>query len=231
MPPIEQSLPARLKIEWHGETLHLLAEHALWWPGNDTLLVADLHLGKPASFRASGIPIPEGCDEDDLQRLSRILTETGAGRLLVLGDLIHNQHSLTDQLTHHFGEWRDRHPKLRLDLAIGNHDRPVTRVHPQLGIDTCQEEFQEPPFCFRHFPEPQGHEEGHVVAGHTHPRVRLSDGQSRGLSLPCFHFGQKATTLPAFGSFTGTHRIQPAANDRVVVVAEGSLMEVPTALC
>ena len=38
----------------------LLAGRALLWPERRTLLVADLHLGKGAVFRARGVPVPSG---------------------------------------------------------------------------------------------------------------------------------------------------------------------------
>jgi uncharacterized protein len=38
----------------------LLPGRAAWMPATRTLLVADLHLGKAATFRHAGIPVPEG---------------------------------------------------------------------------------------------------------------------------------------------------------------------------
>ena len=43
---------------WAGEPLHLLPERALWWPAARVLFVADLHLGKAATYRALGQPVP-----------------------------------------------------------------------------------------------------------------------------------------------------------------------------
>jgi uncharacterized protein len=41
-----------------GEDVLLLPERALFWPRACALVVADVHWGKAASFRAAGIPIP-----------------------------------------------------------------------------------------------------------------------------------------------------------------------------
>ncbi|HET7427286.1 MAG TPA: DEAD/DEAH box helicase, partial [Gemmatimonadales bacterium] len=51
-----------------GEDLVLLPERALFWPRTATLVVADLHWGKAATFRAAGIPIPTGTTGEDLAR-------------------------------------------------------------------------------------------------------------------------------------------------------------------
>ena len=78
-----------LELTVAGERVQALAEAALYWPARQTLFVADLHLGKAASFRASGIPVPGGTTAGNLARLERALAATGAKRLVCLGDLLH----------------------------------------------------------------------------------------------------------------------------------------------
>ena len=56
-----------------GERVRLHPERALHWPAGDALFVADVHLGKAASFRASGVPLPRGSTQADLTRLSSLL--------------------------------------------------------------------------------------------------------------------------------------------------------------
>ena len=48
----------------------LLPGRAAVLPASATLLVADLHLGKAATFRKAGIPVPEGSAQRDLARLA-----------------------------------------------------------------------------------------------------------------------------------------------------------------
>ena len=43
-----------------GEKLVLLPERVAYWPAKKALFVADFHLGKAASFRSAGIPLPSG---------------------------------------------------------------------------------------------------------------------------------------------------------------------------
>ena len=52
--------PSHITVQVAGTELCLLAEKALWWPERRTLLIADLHLGKAAGYRALGQPVPSG---------------------------------------------------------------------------------------------------------------------------------------------------------------------------
>ena len=72
-----------------GESVELLAERAIHWPGGHTLFVADVHLGKAAAFRAGGVAIPRGATAHDLARLDGLIERTRARRLVVLGDFLH----------------------------------------------------------------------------------------------------------------------------------------------
>ena len=212
-----------------NERVVLLAEKALWWKCQSCVFVADIHLGKPSSFRASGIPIPEGSDAADLGRLSAILDHTKAGELCILGDLIHNLNSLTKPVIEAFGKWRQQHSGVKLSLTIGNHDRHAPKLVETLRIDECGDRLLRGPFVFQHEPEPSP--DGYVIAGHVHPGVHVSDKQERCLKLACCLIGGCVMTLPAFGTFTGTQRIRAAEGDRVVAFAEGGLIEVPWRLC
>ena len=72
-----------------GEHLVLLPDRAIWIPERRMVIVADLHWGKAAAFRAAFVPVPTGTTARDLARLTRVLHETAATSLVVLGDLLH----------------------------------------------------------------------------------------------------------------------------------------------
>ena len=60
-----------------GETqAELLPGRAIFLPQSKTLIVADLHLGKSATFRKRGLPVPEGTTKSDLDRLAALLKAT-----------------------------------------------------------------------------------------------------------------------------------------------------------
>ena len=63
-----------------GETLLLFPERAALLAQTQTLLVADPHFGKAATFRSSGIPVPGGTTADALERLDALLRRTSTRR-------------------------------------------------------------------------------------------------------------------------------------------------------
>ena len=105
-----------------GERVVLHSERALHWPAGDALFVADVHLGKAASFRAGGVPLPRGSTQADLARLASLLARTKAGRLVVLGDFLHARAGRVAALDVSFKGWRAAHPDVEVVLVRGNHD-------------------------------------------------------------------------------------------------------------
>ncbi|NDD77397.1 MAG: DEAD/DEAH box helicase, partial [Betaproteobacteria bacterium] len=101
----------------------------LWlWPGfavsrpaQAQLMVADVHLGKAASFRAQGVPVPEQVTQESLDRLSALIEASQASALIVLGDLVHDSRGLS-LLLPLWLSWRQQHPQIEVKLVLGNHD-------------------------------------------------------------------------------------------------------------
>ncbi|RYG25831.1 ligase-associated DNA damage response endonuclease PdeM [bacterium] len=209
-----------VEIEVVGERLLARGDRTLYWPAERTMFVADLHLGKGASFRASGLPIPAGSTQGTLDALGRAVEEAGAERLVVLGDLWHARSGRTEENRELLARWREVRPELRTSLVIGNHDRgagwELEAVPPGEALG---------PFRLHHFPDPDP--AGYVLSGHLHPGYRLDGKGGQSLRLPCFWFGQSVGVLPAFGELTGAMEIRPRESDRIVVVAEGRAALVP----
>lgn len=215
----------RLDTQLAGEPVVLLAERALYWPRMRTLIIADLHLGKADHFRRAGIALPVGGTALDLDRLDALLADTGAARLLVLGDLLHGAVPDAPWLAR-WQAFRTRWADVAFELVAGNHDRAL-RCDPArvqaLGIEVHAPLLHLPPFVCVHAPEdvPSGCP-GYVLAGHLHPVLRLP-GLSR---LPAFRFGAVGI-LPAFTAFAGGARFEPAPGERVFVCAPDAVVEVP----
>jgi uncharacterized protein len=211
-------------IDVAGEALHLLPERAIYWPRTKTLIVADLHWGKEEAFRAGGIPIPVGPVHADLQRLNRIIDQTRAERLLILGDLWHARAGMTRDLIAELERWRATHPALVIELVRGNHDRRSGPLPESLHITIREEPAVELPFVLQHYPAASP--AGYVLAGHIHPAVVLRGRGRQKLRLPCFWFGAECGVLPAFGGFTGSGEVHPVEGDRVYVVADSGVVAV-----
>ncbi len=207
----------------------LLPGRAAFLPATHTLLVADLHLGKAATFRKAGIPVPEGSAQRDLVRLERLIVETAARRLLILGDLFHAAGGCTPDVFAEFAALRQRITSTAVLLVIGNHDRRIGKLPAALGIDSCLRTLDEPPFHFVHEPSTQLDEPGRTaftIGGHLHPTVSIRSPSGDRVSDRCFVAEDSLLVLPAFGSFTGGHRISPAPGLRLWIASDDGVVDV-----
>ena len=231
----------------------LLPGRAALLPATQTLVCADLHLGKAATFRRAGLPVPEGSAQQDLKRLADLITTYEARRLIIAGDLFHARAGCTSRVLGEFTDFREQIHKqsnTEVILVLGNHERSLGRhfIPQDLGIDQCVQELVEPPFRFIHepvatlgigtsgrgthgsrsksqpstfrhteFAGPTGGASAtaattatlFTIAGHLHPTISLRSPSGDRLSGRCFVATQGLLVLPAFGSFTGGHRVTP----------------------
>ena len=207
-----------------GERLILLPELAAYWERTQTLLVADPHFGKAATFRAAGIPVPRGTTTGSLARLESALERTRASRIVFLGDFLHAREGREPETTRVVGEWKRRHANVAMLLVRGNHDARAGDPGPEIGIECVDGPVVEPPFVFTH--KPSVSDAGYVLCGHLHPGARLTGLGRERLRLPCFWFGDQTAVLPAFGEFTGLGDIEAQVGDRVWVVVDQSVVRV-----
>ena len=219
--------PPHACVEWGGESLHLLPERALWWPAAHTLFVADLHLGKAATYRALGQPVPHGTTQDNLTRLDDLLVRHQARHLVCLGDFLHAAAARTPHVLASLQAWRARHPALEATLVRGNHDDRAGDPPPSLGIQVVDEPWLLGPFACCH--HPQLHATHHVLAGHLHPVVSLQGPGRDHLRLPCFVSEPGQSILPAFGAFTGGHVLGAAPGRRHHAVGGARVWTLPAA--
>jgi DNA ligase-associated metallophosphoesterase len=206
-----------LRIDLAGESLVLLPERALLWERESALVVADVHLGKAAAFRAAGLPLPGGTTTESLTRLSAAWMRTDARRLILLGDFFHARAGRAARTLEAIAAWRERHPDLAVLLVRGNHDRGAGDPPPEWGFDCKDEPWTEAPFALRHHPEVESG--AYVLAGHVHPAISLSGFGRQRERLPGFIFGEAVGLLPAFGAFTGSVSVRPGKGDRRFAVA------------
>jgi len=207
-----------------GERLVLLPERAVFWPARETLFVADFHLGKAASFRAAGIPMPSGTTSENVERLGGAIDRTRASHVVFLGDFLHSAEGRSPRTFERFCAWRAARAGVKLTLIRGNHDRKAGDPPPDWKIDCVDAGAALGPFVLNHEPGPS--RAGYALAGHIHPAVRLSGGGGETLRLPCFWFAKRHGVLPAFGAFTGSAVVRPRPEDRVFVIAEEEVVRV-----
>src|SRR5690606_18769940 len=93
------------------------------WDRERTLFIADPHFGKAQTFRSAGIAAPERSHGADLVILTELIEQTGADRLVILGDLLHSRSGVRQTVLDALAGWRSRHQALDLLLVRSNHDR------------------------------------------------------------------------------------------------------------
>ncbi len=211
------------EIEWKDEKFILLPERAVYWKRTKTLLITDPHFGKETSFQKAGISIPIGSTSSDILRMEKLLLQTEAKKMIILGDFFHNQHSLSDSVLENLEQWRKRSSSLSCILIPGNHDRFLKDLPSSFEIECVEEPYFFEGFSFHHHP-PKSMKEP-AFAGHLHPSIEIRDSIGSRLRSPCFFFGTEIALLPAFGSFTGTFSIKPKEKDRVFVIGDQTVLE------
>lgn len=245
-----------------GAQVRLLPGRAVLLEGQGTepwLVVADVHLGKSATFRARGLAVPEGDTAQDLAALLRLARQHLPGRLVVNGDLFHAPAGITPELEAAVSAFVEE-LGVPLTLVTGNHDAKIRQL--PAGVESVP--FLDYPGDVRlvHDPadaltdsrahadtvddvklnsKPNAESESETeskaaslrfyLTGHWHPVVRIADGKRTSLRLPCFLLrGVQNLILPSFGSFTGGAIMKPEPGDRFFVSPGDRVIEVPEAL-
>ncbi|MGY6588657.1 MAG: ligase-associated DNA damage response endonuclease PdeM [Wenzhouxiangella sp.] len=217
-------LPGSLAIQLAGQAMHLLPDRAVFWPAQNALLLADVHLGKDTVFRRQGLAVPAGVLEKDLARLDALLSQTRADRLMVLGDWVHAPPLGDEHWPEQIEAWRARHGKLAIDLVLGNHDRQLScwlerwQITPHAGALELE--------GLRLVHEPDDARGKPGLSGHLHPGIRLRQRRDS-LRLPAFLLGGEHLVLPAFGRFTGLMDSVEFPTRRAFVTSGQQVHEIP----
>lgn len=203
-----------LGIEVAGQEVLLLPQKALFWPRERLLVVADIHFGKAAAFRALGVPVPGGTTAENLAALDALVDRYSARGIVFLGDFLHAKAAHAPATQRTLLAWRERRAGLDLLLVRGNHDRHAGDPAGHLRIALVDEPHALGPFAFCHHPDLAADQ--YVLAGHVHPTFLLAS-RFDALKLPCFLVGPRRMVLPSFGAFTGGYLVTPAPGERVYV--------------
>lgn len=214
--PEEQS--ATPMIRFAGQTFEPLPSGALYWRAEETLLVADLHFEKLASFARRGQLLPPYDTGLTLLQLEADMRRSHARKVIALGDSFHREdgaaglqagdRSRLERLVAS-AEWR---------WLCGNHD-PVPNG---LGGVTLTEIVARG-ITLAHLPDGGRRP---LIAGHLHPAARIAIN-GRSVRSSCFVCDDTLMILPAYGSATGSLNILGSAfaglvrNDRLQVVMTG----------
>jgi DNA ligase-associated metallophosphoesterase len=216
-----------LPISIHGEELLLHPERAVIWPRCRTVIVADTHFGKSGHFGRHGIAVPAGSDEADRERLNRLIMDTDARRLVILGDFLHAPLADGGSEANDIQAWAEQLGEVvDIHVIAGNHDRggSWTRSKPLQWWETS---WVNPPFLFIHDANrarSRGSNLLFSMSGHVHPVVRLRGAKRGGLRAPVFWQKAGGLVLPSFGLFTGGFAVTPAPGERLYAVGSSGVV-------
>lgn len=169
---------------------------ALYWPAEDSLIIADLHLEKGSHYAAKGVMLPPYDTRETLQRLAEVIDRYEAETIIALGDSLHDSAGAERIAEEDLETLRIIQADREWIWITGNHD-PI--VPGRLGGHVLHE-LTVAGIRLTH--EPTQGRATHEIAGHLHPAARLvMHGYS--LRRPCFVGNGRRLVLPAFGTFTG----------------------------
>ena len=203
----------------------LLGDKALYWPNHLALLIADVHFGKAAAYRAMGQPVPQGTTSHNLQRIDALLALHRVEQLIFLGDFLHAPKSHAPSTLAALRAWRNQHSDLQCILIRGNHDLRAGDPPIDLNITVVTEPYLIDDFALQHISKP--HATHHVIAGHIHPTFQLNGLGRQRLTLPCFYHEPNMTILPSFGDFTGGFKLEKKLNTKIFVTDGSQVWLVP----
>lgn len=177
---------------------------ALFWPAEQALLVADLHLEKASFFARHGQMLPPYDSRETLERVALAIRATGARRVFCLGDNFHDDAG-AGRLEPHAAGMLDALTRATDWVWItGNHDSALSGVAGGTPVD----ELAIAGLVLRH--KAAAGETVPELSGHFHPRLRLTV-RGRNIVRPCLVMADVMADapsggrliLPAFGALTG----------------------------
>jgi DNA ligase-associated metallophosphoesterase len=211
----------------HDQLFWLTQERCIFWEEENTLIVADLHLGKAGHFRKAGIAIPQSVYKADLQRLMAMIYLFKAERLIVVGDFTHSTANKELDL---FLKWRKDFSALQIDLVKGNHDILEDAWYNEANVILHEWELLINGYLFKHedkrYKRPAIENLIYTFSGHLHPGYRLKGSGKQSLKFPCYFFGKEYCILPAFSRFTGTFIVEPAKGEIVYAITGTELLKI-----
>lgn len=211
-----------MRIKIREEELILDNERAIFLPQQHLLAISDLHLGKAAHFRKSGIAVSNEVSKNDLARLSTLLLKYQPETLLINGDMFHSDYnSEIDE----FATWKKAFSTIEFVLVKGNHDKQKEGIYTALDITIYENSYFTNTLCFTHDAAKVSLAH-YVIGGHIHPGINLRGPAKQRLKLPCFYFGKDYGILPAFSYFTGLQILTPEPTDEVYAITPTQVVKV-----
>lgn len=184
------------RVDVNGEELVLDSLGALWWPGEQALVFADLHFEKGSAYARSGQFLPPYDTRTTLKRMAALFELYRPALAIALGDSFHDRDAANRLDDFERAELAALSKRADWIWIAGNHDPEP----PSWLGGHITEEVSIGGLTFRH--EPSEVSVAGEIAGHLHPcKTVTRRGQS--LRRRCFASDGQRLVMPSFGAYTG----------------------------
>ena len=200
-------MPMEITCDIAGNEAVLDVSGAVYFPADELLVIADMHLEKGTAWAKRGIFLPPYDSKLTIVALQKVVAKFLPKRILFLGDSFHDKTAALRLQTVELEALNQIAAKQELIWVTGNHDPQI----PDMITGTCCDEMHVGGLHFTHIPT-KNYEAGGQVSGHLHPAAHVI-GRGRSIRRRCFITDSKRMIVPAFGAYTGGLSIKDKAFD------------------
>ena len=194
-----------------GPNLYFDSRRAAWFPQEQVLAVADLHLGYAWAHRLSGQLMPIPPTNDTLARLADLQRDYKPREIVLLGDIVHRAVALPVLAEEVRELFETLSARSQLRFLAGNHDRNLKAVFKEWALPI---EMLSARTVGNHLlvhgdtPPPESETGFRLVMGHEHPAISIGDGVTTSQKCPCFLVSESVVVLPAFSHWAAGTNIR-----------------------
>ena len=152
-----------------------LTEPAFLIEPDKMLVIADLHIGVEHAMLERGITIPSQFERLK-ERLEKIIKQTKAKHLVILGDVKHDVKKISIQEFREIPDFFNYFSNIKVSIVKGNHDGNIEKLVPR-GVDVYDTKgFVYDKFAFIHgqaWPTASALNAEYIFMGHIHPAIEF----------------------------------------------------------
>ncbi len=210
--------------------------YGLYLADINTLVVADLHIGYEEALEEQGIHIPPIQYGEIKKLILRMIDETRASNLIILGDV---KHEFGDILRQEWNETLDllqhlKEKRVNVHIVRGNHDNFLISVLKRSNIPFHDPYLIVDKYIFVHGHKPLPIEAYSdnikvIILGHEHPAIVLRDELGARMKIKCFLVGKymekQMIVLPSLSPLMPGTEVNISRKTLSPILAEISLDE------
>lgn len=203
----------------------LSPEKTIFWEKQNTLILADLHIGKQGHRRNKKKAASPVNDKETLHRLFSQILYTKAEQLIIVGDI---SHSKSEKETEIFKRWRNDFSGLTIRLVNDNPGLLNDSWYDEMNI-TRSEYLLISNFSFCHHPDELNNKPAvlntYTFSGHVHPCIKVKGKSKLGSPFPCFYFKNNYAVLPSFSQLNGFSKVVPQKGENIFAIVDNGLLQ------